>query len=72
MTTFTKHRLTDPMLKRLSQMANERPHHAGTSMDALVARGLAEHVGENSVYQHSHRITEEGRAALDEARRQGW
>lgn len=73
---YTHHKLTGPMLKRLSQLANGHPHGHGTSLDALERRGLALERAQDDPkhggYQHSHMITAEGLRALEQARREGW
>ncbi len=61
--SYTLHRLTDDMLKRLSAAINGRPHKWGTSWAALEKRGLVN--DDNSV-------TDAGRVAFEQARREGW
>lgn len=69
---FTEHKLTNPMLRRLAQMVNERSKHGhGTSLLALVDRGLAERIP-GGEYPRTHRATAAGREALVKARAQGW
>lgn len=69
---FTKHRLSDAALIRLSQIVNERASHGhGVALDALVRRGLVERIPGAS-YPRTHRATDAGREALAEARAAGW
>lgn len=70
--TYTEHYgLTDPMLKRLSAICNERTHGHGVSLIALEDRGLVVE-RENSTYPVTHEATPAGHAALAQARREGW
>jgi hypothetical protein len=68
MRTYTKHRLTDAQLRRLSALANDTKGAAtaGPAGLALMRKGLA----------HGDRwptgATEEGCDALVQARREGW
>jgi hypothetical protein len=72
--TYTKHKLTDPQLKRLSQLVNCAPAHGhGVALDALVRKGLAcRSVNPDHKYPKTHNATVDGVAALNEARRAGW
>ena len=73
---YTKYKLTEPMLKRLSELNNGHKHHAGNSLTALERRGLVKERPETdhlrSWYGRTHEITEEGVEALAQARREGW
>ena len=84
-TAFWKvHRLTPHMIKRLAQLASPSgTHEHGTPMSALKFRDLAEdgpshketygdHGFTRTVWHPCCQITEAGREALAEARRQGW
>lgn len=118
--TYTEHRLTDAMLKRLAAMHNRQPHGYGTSLAAILDRGglvrvrvprcpdcgteftRSEHRhngrllaltdgiprqtdrlvcnhGHESLrkqwggcYQYDWELTEAGRKALAQARKEGW
>jgi len=85
MKTWTEHKLTTHMLKRLAQLNAPctAGHNHGTSMGALKVRGLAEDgtptvVGGPEPWQRRTihvpccRITQAGREALAQARREGW
>ena len=80
---WTRHKITDAALKRLACLHANIDHHHGTSMAALKFKGLAEDGDEHTETIGSHgftrtihlpccRITEAGREALAEARREGW
>lgn len=66
--TYTEHKLTDPMLQRLSKICKGK-RCGGISMLALEARGLAVEITEPN-YQWVP--TDLGREALADARREGW
>ncbi len=76
MKTFTSHKLTDPMLRRLSQIVNGRHSHYGVSLSALLRRSLVVEktdFGDRRKPISSHYLaTEAGVAALKQARREGW
>ena len=73
MKTYTKHKLTDPQLRRLSELVNGGAHHHGVALDALVRKGLAcKSVNPDHKYPKTHNPTVDGVAALNEARRAGW
>lgn len=64
---YTRHKLTGHMLKRLAQLAAGLPPNYGTSMAALVERGLVDRSDNGR-----HTLTDEGREALAAARAEGW
>jgi hypothetical protein len=64
---WTQHKLNDGQLIRLSQLANGRPNNAGMAMVALVNKGLAINKGRGRA-----EVTEAGREALAQARKEGW
>jgi hypothetical protein len=66
--TYTQHKLTDAQLRRLSALVNETRSAATAGMagKALLAKGLAE-----GKYW-PERVTDLGRAALQQARSEGW
>lgn len=69
--TYTKRKLTDPMLQRLSAIVKGRKHKHGNSLYALEARGLIQHdLFAPPGFKFS--ATPEGRRALADARREGW
>ncbi len=68
--TYTDHKLTDSMLKRLSTIVHGRPHLHGNALAALERRALVEQIGVK--YQHSYKATAAGKEALCAARREGW
>jgi hypothetical protein len=72
MKTYTKYKLTDAQLIRLSQMANGRPHKSGNALYALEAKGLVREREFSGGYGHSHSITAEGLQAFQQARGEGW
>jgi len=66
---YTEHKLTDHQLRFLSQVVNGRVRsHFRPTWEALRKRGL--------VYQHytygDWLATDRGKAALSQARREGW
>lgn len=83
-TTYTHHGLTDPMLQRLSAMCAGRPHNHGGSLRALETRKLVRPIYHNHIVSpgkpwaypvkrvHHWEPTEAGRAALTQARKEGW
>jgi len=75
MKTYTQHKLTDAMLRRLSKTKNGKSP-GGTSTDALERRGLVK-TSRATVKSEQTRtwrteITDAGREALAQARLEGW
>jgi hypothetical protein len=72
MRTYTQHKLTDAQLRRLSALVNETKGAATAGMagQALIRKGLAVDSGRYAQYPVG--VTDEGRAALQQARREGW
>jgi len=68
---YTKFKLTDSMLQRLSAIVGGRPHNHGTSLGALEARRLVYPTAATS-YPKGYAATDTGRQALADARREGW
>ena len=66
--TYTKHKLTHPQLKRLSQLYHGRTHLHGMALLALCRKGLVEEGTLASFYT----ITLEVRTAFQQARKEGW
>jgi hypothetical protein len=66
--TYTQYKLTDAQLRRLSALVNETrgAATAGMAGKALLAKGLAE----GKYWPEC--ATAAGRAALQQARREGW
>lgn len=70
--TYTQHKLTDPMLQRLSEASKPGgTFRGGVSMVSLEERGL---VRVGALYHSQRRkvATEAGRQALAQARAEGW
>lgn len=88
MRTYTAHKLTDAQLRRLSRIANNgKGAKGGVAADALVRKGLVRELFETHVYPRAfgpsdvpyerqvfvgREATDEGRAALAQARHEGW
>ena len=69
MKTYTKFNLTERQLRVLSQLFNNRLRNRfGPTLDVLIRKTL---VGEHYTYGDYY-ITDEGRDALAEARKEGW
>lgn len=66
--TYTEHKLTDPMLERLSSASKP----GGMSMRALFARGLVEDLPLGKIREARTFATEAGELALAKARKEGW
>ena len=71
MTTYTEHKLTDAMLRKLSRLRKGPADFYSGTGDALVSRGLAEG-GWDGVRPIPYSITDAGREALEQARKEGW
>ena len=73
MTRYTQHKLTDAMLRRLSKTKNGK-NPGGISTNALERRGLVKttHINVTQGKTWTAEITDAGREALDQARREGW
>lgn len=77
---WTQHRLSTHMLKRLAQLSGPRPrdHNHGTPMTALEFREMVRcrhnlaFADELTLEGGCCEITDKGREALAEARREGW
>ena len=72
---YTRHKLTGSMLKRLAQLASpSKEHNHGTSMHALYFRKLVTgwEQGNREPWPNCCTLTEAGREALADARREGW
>jgi len=76
---YTKFKLTDSMLQRLSAIVGGRPHNHGTSLGALEARRLVmvdpsipDRRDVATLYPRGYVATDLGRQALADARREGW
>jgi len=67
---YTQHKLSDAMLQRLSR-ASKGKRVGGISVPALVDRGLL-FDAEAGERRASYQITDAGRDALAQARREGW
>ena len=69
--TYTKHKLTDAQLCRLSAIVNATKGAAkhGTAGDALKRKGL---VIETGNHYDAVEATDAGRDAMAQARREGW
>lgn len=77
--TYTEHKLTDAQLTRLSQICNRKPNHCGVALISLENKGLVVELSEPQVFvtsrwpnQRTHRPTDAGRTALEQARAAGW
>lgn len=70
MKTWTRHKLSEPMCKRLAKMAAGFASGAGNSLIALERRGMVEESNRN--YPYSYNLTELGEKAIAEARREGF
>jgi len=77
--TYTEHKLTDAMLRRLSPIVNGRKHNHGLALRALVYRELVScgeprlnSFGEHSWWVGPYTATDAGREALLRARVEGW
>ena len=69
--TYTEHKLTDAMLRRLSKCCHDRPV-GGSTMCALEARGLVVHGPDYPIGRLWWVPTDAGREALLRARVEGW
>ena len=73
---FTKHKLTDPQLVRLSQIVNQRPNLFGGSLAALVRKGLVVEKESTTGLRYGkdcfYNATDAGIAAFTQARSEGW
>lgn len=69
---YTKLKLTDAQLRRLSALANQTKGAAtaGVAGKALIRKGLA--IDSPGVASYPIGITDAGRAALAQARKEGW
>ena len=76
--TYTKYKLTDAQLRRLSALVNQTKGAAtaGVAGQALIRKGLAVSArkawGEDRYAEFPVAATEAGREALEQARREGW
>jgi hypothetical protein len=68
--TYTEHKLTDAMLRRLSAIAGGR-YAGGNSVGALESRGLVFDAAAGFA-RAEFVITDAGRLALANARKEGW
>ena len=74
--TYTRHKLTDAQLTRLSCIVKGRPHKSGTALLALYRRGLVV-PSETNVWDEPNmnapwNATALGEYALTSARHEGW
>ena len=75
MKTYTEHKLTDAQLRRLSVICNDaKGARAGMARVALERKGLVTEIKqEGTPYNWTKTVaTDAGRAALTQARREGW
>ena len=74
MKTYTSFKLTTHQCKRLSQVYNGRIPSGGVAWYALVYKGLATDrlIGDGMNIRYDRKITDEGRVAFEQARREGW
>ena len=74
--TYTRHKLTDAQLVRLSQIVNQHPNRFGNALYALVAKNLVYEKPDAHLMRYSkdcfYEPTGAGVLALDKARGEGW
>lgn len=72
--TYTEHKLTDAQLRRLSAVVNQTPGAAkhGVAGAALKRKGLVTDVADFAFGCNDRIATDAGRAALEQARQEGW
>lgn len=70
---YTSFKLTDPQLRRLSQMSHGRPHGHGVALQALLRKGLVDRHGSlDHEFGEDYSINQAGFDALIDARWEGW
>jgi len=71
--TYTKHKLTDAQLRRLSTIINKaKGARCGVAGLALERKGLVVGMADREISSDEVFATDEGRAALEQARKEGW
>ena len=75
MNTYTEHNLTSPQCKRLNQLINGKLRLHGMALVALVRKGLVHEaqfdIGEYHP-KYVYTLSDTGREAYRQARREGW